>query len=91
MPLDPSVRTRIDALIDEGSEIYDRFDRTVRAKAFHPFVAADYDVVLRALIAHRVPGRRFLELGSATGVITIVSSDFITMGMSCGQYTIVPM
>jgi hypothetical protein len=81
MPLDPSVRTRIDALIDEGSEIYDRFDRTVRAKAFHPFVAADYARVLDTLLAVRESVRPrehagpplFLEWGSATGVITIIA------------------
>jgi hypothetical protein len=36
-------------------------------------VAADYDRVRAALEALYVPGRRFLEWGSATGVITIVA------------------
>jgi hypothetical protein len=36
-------------------------------------VAADYDCVRSALLSLRAPGRRFLEWGSATGVITIVA------------------
>lgn len=57
----------------EGWALWERFDLEVRGREFHSFVAADYDVVLRALIAHRDPGKRFLELGSATGVITILA------------------
>lgn len=53
--------------------MWERFDREVRERHFHPFIAADYDVVQRALIAHRAPGLRFLEWGSATGVITIMA------------------
>jgi hypothetical protein len=51
----------------------ERFDRDVRAAAFHPFVAADYAVVRAALLRLRAPGQRFLEWGSATGVITIMA------------------
>ncbi|HEX9166644.1 MAG TPA: hypothetical protein VF862_12100 [Gemmatimonadales bacterium] len=40
---------------------------------FHPFVAADYEVVREALIRCRRPGLRFLEWGSATGVITVMA------------------
>lgn len=40
---------------------------------FHPFVASDYEVVREALLRHRAPGRRFLEWGSATGVITVMA------------------
>lgn len=40
---------------------------------FHPFVAADYEVVREALCHHRAPGLRFLEWGSATGVITVMA------------------
>ncbi|WP_411279342.1 hypothetical protein [Gemmatimonas sp.] len=36
-------------------------------------MAADYDAVRAALLAHRVPGARFLEWGSATGVITVMA------------------
>jgi hypothetical protein len=54
----------------------------VRQDQFHPFVAADYDCVRDALVALRVPGRRFLEWGSATGVITIMA-DLLGFD-SCG-------
>jgi hypothetical protein len=45
-------------------------------------VAADYDTVRAALVALRKPGRRFLEWGSATGVITIMA-DLLGFD-SCG-------
>ena len=70
---DGVLRTRLDALIAEGWALFERFDREVRERQFHPFIAADYDVVRQALAAHCAPGRRFLELGSATGVITIMA------------------
>ena len=71
--LDPELRARVHALCEEGWEIWDRFDAQVRQQAFHPFVAADYQVVLDALLPLRGPGLRFLEWGSATGVITIMA------------------
>lgn len=71
--LDPELRARIDALIDEGREIFDRFDREVRDRDFHPFVPGNYDRVLRTLIPLREPGLKFLEWGSGTGVITIMA------------------
>jgi hypothetical protein len=71
--LDPALRTRLHALAEEGREIWDRFDMEVRANGFHPFVAADYENVLQALLAQRAPGQRFLEWGSATGIITIMA------------------
>jgi hypothetical protein len=61
------------SLCEEGWEIWDRFDSSVRQHGFHPFVAADYECVLHALVALRGPGQRFLEWGSATGVITIMA------------------
>ena len=67
------LRTRIDALCEEGRAFWNRFDTEVRQDRWHPFVAADYDAVRRALISLRHPGRRFLEWGSATGVITIMA------------------
>jgi hypothetical protein len=70
---DAALGARLDALCAEGWEIWERFDRTVRERGFHPFVAADYDVVRRTLLAHRAPGRRFLEWGSATGIVTIMA------------------
>ena len=71
--LDPALHARILELVEEGRDIFERFDLEVRQKGFHPFVAADYDRILRALISVRAPGQRFLEWGSATGVITIMA------------------
>lgn len=59
--------------MEDGWEIWERFDREVRQRDFHPFVPADYDAVLRTLLPLRAPGLRFLEWGSATGVITIMA------------------
>ncbi len=73
MQLDPALRARLEALQDEGQEIWNRFDTEVRRHEFHPFVPADYSTVLRALLPLRAPGLRFLEWGSATGVITIMA------------------
>lgn len=61
------------ALLEEGWELWERFDSEVRQKDFHPFVAADYEAVLEALRSLYRPGMRFLEWGSATGVITIMA------------------
>jgi hypothetical protein len=71
--LDPALRARLHALIDEGAEIYDRFDREVRDQNFHPFVPGDYGGILQTLLEVRAPGRRFLEWGSATGVVVIMA------------------
>lgn len=71
--LDPALRARISALSEEGWEIWRRFDEEVRQENWHPFVPADYDHVLQTLLRLRAPGLRFLELGSATGVITIMA------------------
>jgi hypothetical protein len=71
--LDEELRARIAALSEEGWEIWERFDVDVRANDWHPFVPADYERVLEGLLAARGPGLRFLEWGSATGVITIMA------------------
>ena len=71
--VDAALRARIETLLHEGWEIFDRFDRDVRQKGFHPFVAADYERVLQALLPLRAPGLKFLEWGSATGVVTIMA------------------
>lgn len=71
--LEPSLRPRLAELRDEGRRMWDRFDSEVRSHEFHPFVPADYEVVLEALLPLRSPGRRFLEWGSAMGVITIMA------------------
>jgi hypothetical protein len=79
--VDATVRSAIHALTEEGAEIFDHFDRTVRDKEFHPFVPADYTLIIDALetLRHsdRLPRRAgpptFLELGSGTGVIAIIA------------------
>lgn len=71
--VDAELRERVSSVIHEGWEIWDRFDNEVRTQRFHPFVAADYERVLQALLELRAPGLRFLEWGSATGVITIIA------------------
>lgn len=71
--MEDALRTRLEALCAEGWAAWDRFATEVREHHFHPFVAADYEVVQKALIPHRKPGQRFLEWGSATGVITIMA------------------
>ena len=64
---------RLDALCADGWEIWQRFDDTFRSRHFHPFVPADYEIARNLLSSLRIPGRRFLEWGSATGVITIMA------------------
>ncbi len=49
------------------------FDAEVRQQTWHPFVPADYHRVLDTLLRLRAPGVRFLEWGSASGVITITA------------------
>ncbi len=71
--LDRELGARIDALCEEGRAFWHRFDAEVRQDEWHPFVAADYDAVRAALIGLRKPGRKFLEWGSATGVVTIMA------------------
>ncbi len=71
--LEVELRVRLNSLIEEGRAIWDRFDCEVRQRHWHPFVAADYETVMDALLALRAPGLRFLEWGSATGVITIMA------------------
>ena len=71
--MDAALRARLAELCAEGWEIWERFDVEVRDRGFHPFVAADYEMVLTALTRHRAPGLSFLEWGSASGVITIMA------------------
>ncbi len=66
-------RARLDALCAAGWEHWEEFDATVRLRDFHPFVASDYDAVRRTLELYCRPGQRFLEWGSANGVITIMA------------------
>lgn len=71
--VDPALWARLEALMEEGREFWHRFDSEVRQERWHPFVPADYDLVLDTLLELRAPGLRFLEWGSATGVITIMA------------------
>jgi hypothetical protein len=71
--VDEALRARLIALCTEGWALWDKFDEEVRSHHFHPFVAADYDVVVETLMRYRAPGLRFLEWGAATGVITIIA------------------
>jgi hypothetical protein len=71
--LDEPLRARLASLCAAGWEIFERFEAEVRDHRFHPFIASDYEVVLAALGAHRGPALRFLELGSASGVITVMA------------------
>ena len=77
---DAALAARLDAVCADGWALFERFDRTVRERAFHPFVAADYEVVRAALAGLAAsgtpggaPGRRFLEWGSATGIVAILA------------------
>jgi hypothetical protein len=71
--LDPELNVRLAELADDGRRLWNRFDLEVRRNTFHSFLPADYDAVLLALLELRAPGLRFLEWGSATGVITIMA------------------
>jgi hypothetical protein len=77
--IDDALGARLKDLCAEGWAFFERFDREVREREFHSFIASEYEVVLDSLIAHRAPGPRgpprlkFLELGSASGVITIMA------------------
>jgi hypothetical protein len=63
---------RLRQLCEEGLGIAARIDGS-RTGGWHSFVPADYDTVLRALVHLRERGGRFLELGSAIGVIAIMA------------------
>ncbi len=70
---DAALRARLTALFDEGWSLCERFAGAAGDRPFHPFVAADYDVVCAALWPRRREGLRFLEWGSANGVITVMA------------------
>ncbi|HEX5870308.1 MAG TPA: hypothetical protein VFY65_07835 [Longimicrobium sp.] len=71
--LDPALRVRLAELSEEGWELWRQFDEDVRQNDWHPFVPADYERVLQTLLPLRAPGLRFLEWGSAMGVIAIMA------------------
>ncbi len=64
---------RVNALCEAGWAVWDEFAAGEAERPFHPFVAADYDVVRDALWPYRGRSLRFLEWGSATGVITVMA------------------
>lgn len=70
---DPKLHALLTRLGEEGWEMWAQWDREVRHDRWHSFVAAEYDRVLAVLTELRRPGMRFLELGSATGIITIMA------------------
>ncbi len=70
---DPALRIRLTTLFVEGWDLWDRFDMEVRDRGWHPFINADYEAVLHTLLELHAPGARFLEWGSATGIITIAA------------------
>lgn len=72
-PLDESVAADVAALCAEGWEIFERFSNKAGTGEFHPFIAADYETVLAALLPRRGNGLKFLEWGSASGVIAIMA------------------
>lgn len=71
--MDAALRERIEAVCEEGRALWHGFDAEIRQDDWHPFVAADYDCIRGALLSLRRPGRRFLEWGSAMGVVTIMA------------------
>ena len=71
--LDLDLSGRIAALIEDGGRVRQRFVADVCHNEWHPFIPADYDRVLAALMQVRAPGLKFLEWGSATGVITMMA------------------
>ena len=83
--IDRSVLERLFALSEEGQDFWDRFDAEVRQQQWHPFVPADYGRVQATLVALRAPGLKFLEWGSATGVITIMADllGYEAYGIEC--------
>lgn len=81
-PTDPELRARLATLCAEGWRMYERFTEGATDRPFHPFVTADYEEVCEALWPMRRQGLRFLEWGSATGVITVMAD---VMGFdACG-------
>lgn len=72
-PLDPATQDAVSELLAEGWELFEKFSAKADTTEFHPFIAADYETVLAALLPRRGHGLKFLEWGSATGVITIMA------------------
>lgn len=71
--IDSELQARLLAVRTAGWALWDEFEERQAGRSFHPFVNANYDVVCEALWRHRGEGLRFLEWGSATGVITVMA------------------
>lgn len=71
--LDPALRAVLSQLGEDGWDMWARFDRDVRSRRWHSFVPSEYDRILVALVALWEPGLRFLEWGSATGIIAVMA------------------
>ncbi len=67
------LRSRLTDLFADGQKAWERFRDETGRDRFHLFQPADYEKVLRALLPLRAPGLRFLEWGSAIGVIAIMA------------------
>lgn len=72
--VEPELRAELTSLYQEGRQISEHFNASVRQYTWHPFVAANYETVERCLLSLRQPGLRFLEWGSATGIVTIMAA-----------------
>lgn len=70
---DPHLAARLDAVCDDGWTLWEAFERA-RGARFHPFVPADCEAVLAALLPLRAPGRRWLEWGSGAGTLTVAAA-----------------
>lgn len=77
-PDDAALRARLIPVLDAGWAAYEEFTAKVSDHTFHPFIAADYEQVVESLWPYRNSGKRFLEWGSATGVIAIIAD---TLGL----------
>ena len=70
---------RVRLICEDGLRVWDTFEAEIRQHRFHTFVPGDYECVLRALteacgeVVQEGEAPRFLELGSATGVIAILA------------------
>ena len=72
LPEDPHQDARFGDLLREGAEIWRDYCQD-RAGEFHRVIPADHAAAIGALAAERARAHTFLELGSATGVITIIA------------------
>lgn len=70
---DEALRLRLKELCAEGWEIWEKFSEGDIDRPFHPFQPADYDKICEEFLPYRGNGLRFMEWGSATGVLTVMA------------------